>query len=207
VSRNGCGSATLAAMAAKTPTTPRSFVALLRGINVGGNNIIPMADLREAMADMGAEDVATYIQSGNVLFEGGRDSAKAWTTRIEAALSRRFDYTATVVVLGHEQLRAVVDDAPKGFGRDAGYRFDVLFLKPPLTARAALKEIPTKDGVDVATAGPGVVYHSRLEAKATQSQLARIVGTPLYKQLTIRNWRTTTKLLAMLDARVEDAAD
>src|SRR5688572_3462970 len=192
-------------MARTTPTMPRSFVALLRGINVGGNNIIPMADLREAMTAMGAEDVATYIQSGNVLFDGGKDSARVWTERIEAALSARFDYAATVVVLSHEQLRAVVEDAPKDFGRDASrYRFDVLFLKPPLTAAAAVKEIPTKEGVDVAVAGEGVVYHSRLEAKATQSQLTRIVGTPLYKQLTIRNWRTTTKLLAMLDARVED---
>jgi uncharacterized protein (DUF1697 family) len=190
-------------MPAKTATTRRSFVALLRGINVGGNNIIPMADLREAMTAMGAEDVATYIQSGNVLFEGGKDSAKVWTTRIEAALSARFDYAATVVVLSHEQLRAVVEDAPKGFGRDAGYRFDVLFLKPPLTAQAALKEIPTREGVDVATGGPGVVYHSRLEARATQSQLTRIVGTPLYKQVTIRNWRTTTTLLGMLDAGLE----
>jgi len=194
-------------MATTTRSTPRSFVALLRGINVGGNNIIPMADLREAMTAMGAEDVATYIQSGNVLFEGGKDPAKAWTKRIEAALSARFDYAASVVVLSHEQLRAVVEDAPKDFGRDAGYRFDVLFLKPPLSAAVAIKDIPTKEGVDVAVAGAGVVYHSRLEAKATQSQLARIVGTPLYKQLTIRNWRTTTKLLAMLDARLESAAD
>ena len=138
-------------MARTTPTTPRSFVALLRGINVGGNNIIPMADLREAMTDMGAEDVATYIQSGNVLFDGGKDSARVWTKRIEAALSARFDYAATVVVLTHGQLRAVVEDAPKDFGRDPSrYRFDVLFLKPPLTSAAAIREIPTKEGVDVA---------------------------------------------------------
>lgn len=178
------------------------FLALLRGINVGGNNIIPMAALRACFADLGAADVATYIQSGNVLFDGGRRSGAAWSSRIEAGLSERFGYEASVVVRDHDELRAVVKGAPAGFGEEPDlYRYDVLFLKEPLTGTEALAQIPTRDGVDVATAGPGVVYHARLTARATQSQLGRIVGTPVYRQMTIRNWRTTTKVLAMLDER------
>ena len=74
------------------------LVALLRGINVGGNNIIPMADLRACMTDLGAEQVATYIQSGNVLFDGSGRTAAAWTSTIEQALSARFGYSASVVI-------------------------------------------------------------------------------------------------------------
>lgn len=182
------------------------FVALLRGINVGGNNIIPMADLRSCVGELGAEDVATYIQSGNVLFHGADRDAAAWTTSLEAALSTRFGYEASVVVRSHADLRAVVAGAPDGFGRDPDrFREDVLFLKEPLTTNEAMGVVRTRDGVDTVAAGPGVLYFSRLTARATQSHLGKIVGTPVYKRLTIRNWRTTTRLLAMLDAS-EDAS-
>ncbi|CAN5605511.1 DUF1697 domain-containing protein [soil metagenome] len=183
------------------------LVALLRGINVGGNNRVPMADLRECMTEIGAADVATYIQSGNVLFDGGRRSAAAWATRIEAALSKRFDYVASVVMRDHAELRAVVKDAPSAFGAEPDrYREDVVFLKAPMTAATALEQMRARDGVDVAVAGDGVVYVSRLAERASQSYFSTFVGTPAYKQSTIRNWRTTTTLLAMLDQREVDAS-
>ena len=101
--------------------------------------------------------------------------------------------------MSEKQLTEVVRRAPKGFGSEpAKYRYDVLFLKPPLTAAAAMKSIKTRDGVDQAFPGSGVLYFSRLIAKATQSQLSRIVGTPIYKSLTIRNWNTTTTLFRLL---------
>lgn len=178
------------------------YLALLRGINVGGNNPVPMAALRECFTELGAHDVATYIQSGNVLFDGGKRDAAWWTPRIEAALTERFGYDATVVVRGHAEVQGVVHDAPVGFGSEPDrFRYDVLFLKEPLLAIDALQQVPVREGVDTAHAGDGVLYHSRLVARATQSQLGKIVGTPLYRQMTIRNWRTTTKVLAMLDER------
>jgi uncharacterized protein (DUF1697 family) len=186
--------------------TCTQLVVLLRGINVGGNNPVPMAELRECLTELGARDVATYIQSGNVLIDGGDRSPRAWATRIEAALTKRFGYDASVVVRSHAELRAVVDGAPKGFGADPDrYRSDVVFLKAPMTAATAMEQMRVREGVDTATAGDGVVYQSRLVERASQSYFSKFVGTPAYKQSTIRNWRTTTKLLAMLDAR-EDAA-
>ena len=179
-----------------------SYVALLRGINVGGRNPVAMPDLKASFETMGFADVATYIQSGNVLFRAPRGSAAAMSTRIERALTRAFGYDATVVVRTHAQLRTVVERAPVGFGEDPGNRrYDVMFLKEPLTAKAAMASVETKPGVDEAHPGTGVVYFSRLEARATQSRLNRIVSSPIYPRITIRNWNTTTKLLALLDAR------
>jgi len=98
-------------------------------------------------------------------------------------------------------MREVVARAPKGFGTEpAKYRYDVLFLKEPLTAAEAMKSVTTKEGVDRAFAGKGVVYFSRLIAKATQSRLPKLVMLPVYKSLTIRNWNTTTKLVALMGA-------
>jgi len=179
------------------------YVALLRGINVGGNNLIKMAALKATFEGLGFEDVATYIQSGNVVFSarGGRRGAAAkLTAHIEPALAAQFSYRASAVVVSHEEMRAIVTRAPAGFGAaPAKYRYDVIYVKAPLTAAAALPEVPVKPGVDQASAGPGVLYFSRLISKATQSRLGKIVGLPLYQSITIRNWNTTTALLRLLD--------
>ena len=178
------------------------YVALLRGINVGGNNRVPMADLRACFGDLGASDVATYIQSGNVLFDGGRTGAATWIERIETALAERFGYDARVTLRSHAELRAIVADAPAGFGTDPDrYRSDVVFLLGPSSASEVVAQMRARDGVDSMTAGDGVVYFERLTARASQSYLSKVVGTPIYREMTIRNWRTTTTLLRMLDER------
>jgi uncharacterized protein (DUF1697 family) len=177
------------------------YVALLRGINVGGNNIIRMADLRACLEADGLDDVRTYIQSGNVLFAGS-GSAATLTARLERTLSKEFGYEATVAVRSARQLRAIVDGAPKGFGADRErYRSDVIFLMPPLTPARAIADVPTREGVDRAWTGPGVLYFDRLTAKASQSRLSKIVSLPIYRSLTIRNWATTCKLLEMVETR------
>lgn len=177
-----------------------TYVALLRGINVGGRNLIKMPALKECFDANGFVDVATYIQSGNVLFRSSEPRAVDLTHRIEAMLGEAFGYTATVVVRSHRQMRVIVDRAPDRFGDEPSkYRYDVIFLKEPLTARTALKSVPTKPGVDEAHAGTGVLYFSRLTSKATQSRLNKIITSPIYPNVTIRNWNTTTKLLAMMN--------
>ena len=176
------------------------YVALLRGINVGGNNLIRMPALKACFEAERLRDVATYIQSGNVLFRADRSSQRALTARIETALSRTFAYESRVVVRSFEQMRTVVHRAPKGFGeRPGAYRYDVIFLKHPLTVEEALQSVTAKPGVDRVYAGEDELYFSRLISRAAQSQLSRIVGKPAYQNLTIRNWNTTRKLLQLME--------
>jgi len=176
------------------------YVALLRGINVGGRNRVPMADLRAVFDAAGFADVATYIQSGNVVFSAAGSSGLEG--RIEAALAVRFGASIPVVVRSLRQLRTVVRAAPLGFGeRPDEYHSDVIFLKAPLTPANAMAAVQLRDGVDAAWPGTGVLYFERLSARRTQSRLSSIMGTPAYQQMTIRNWRTTTTLLAMLEDR------
>jgi uncharacterized protein (DUF1697 family) len=187
--------------AATFPLVP-TYAALLRGINVGGKNLIKMPALKAAFEEAGFDDVATYIQSGNVLFTAPRIRAAELTRRIETMLAEAFDYVPTVVVRSRKQMRAIVDGAPRGFGgQPARYRYDVFFLKEPLSAKTALQSVPTRPGVDTANAGPGALYFSRLIAKASQSRLSKIVSSPIYPSVTIRNWNTTTKLLSLMDER------
>ena len=176
------------------------YVALLRGINVGGNNLIKMTALKACFEKAKLQDVATYIQSGNVVFCAKESAADVLCSRIERALSAAFGYQASVVLRSEKQMRAVVARAPKGFGTQPDkYRYDVIFLKEPLTAPVAIKSVPTAPGVDEAHAGTGVLYFSRLIEKASKSRLGKIVSRPIYKNLTIRNWNTTSKLSQMLN--------
>jgi uncharacterized protein (DUF1697 family) len=178
------------------------YVALLRGINVGGSNLIRMAALKGCFEAQGYHDVTTYIQSGNVVFPAGRATPDALTRDIEQALSKTFAYEARVVVRSLPEMRAIVTRAPKGFGtKPSAYRYDVIFLKQPLTAADAIESLSTRPGVDRAAAGDGVLYFSRLISRATQSHLTRIVGTPAYRNMTIRNWNTTVKLLELMERR------
>jgi uncharacterized protein (DUF1697 family) len=180
------------------------YLALLRGINVGGKNVIKMTDLKACFEEMGLADVATYIQSGNVLFVASKKGEASLSATIEKALSRRFGYESRVVVVSHEQLERAVKRAPKGFGRKPDrYRYDVIFLREPMSASEAMKSVSTREGVDQAWKGDGVLYFSRLIERATQSHLSRIVGLPVYQEMTIRNWNTTTKLLALMEARAK----
>jgi uncharacterized protein (DUF1697 family) len=176
-----------------------TFVALLRGINVGGRNRIRMVDLVACFEAAGYRDVRTLIQSGNVVFRADRADLAGLTGAIEQMLADAFDYSATIVLRDHEAMRAVVDVAPPGFGGDPhDYRYDLFFLMPPLTPDEVLDALTIKEGVDAAWAGPGVVYHSRLIVRASESRLSRLVAHPVYPRITIRNWNTTTKILSMM---------
>ena len=177
------------------------YVALLRGINVGGNNLIKMMALKACFEAQGFRDVATYLQSGNVVFTASGQGAASLTARVEAALCATFKYPASVVLRSRKQIQDIVARAPRGFGtQPARYRYDVIFLKAPLSASAAIKGFPIKPGVDEVHAGTGVLYVSRLISRASQSRISKLVAMPIYPSVTIRNWNTTSAVLRLLDA-------
>lgn len=181
------------------------YAALFRGINVGGRNKLPMADLRDVLSELGLKSVGTYIASGNAIFESD-DEAADIAERIEAILPAKFALDSSlirVLVLTAAEVRAVIDQAPRGFGKDREkYRFDVVYLLD-VTAEDALEKTPTNPEVDTAWAGPGALYYRRLTALATKSRLSRVVGSPIYANMTIRNWNTATKLVELVDAAEE----
>lgn len=176
------------------------YLALLRGINVGGKNIIKMADLKACFESIGFSNVTTYIQSGNVVFASPEKDNASLTDKIEKTLSTRFNYTSRLVLVTHPEMKKIVAGAPKGFGDDPDtYRYDVIFLKGPLTPAKAMEQVSVKEGVDQAYQGKYVLYFSRLISRASQSRLTRIISLPVYQNMTIRNWNTTTKLLALME--------
>jgi uncharacterized protein (DUF1697 family) len=178
-----------------SPTTQR-HVALLRGINVGGNNKIVMKELAAAFRDAGYDEVSTYINSGNVLFSA---PSRPEPATLEALISDAFALDIAVLVRSQDEVAEVVASAPAEFA-DPDLRADVWFLRDGTTPEDALAGFPEPHPeADRIWAGPGVIYTTRVAALASKSRLGRLAGTKLYREMSIRNWNTTRKLLALLD--------
>ena len=181
----------------------KTYVVLIRGINVGGKNKVLMADLKECLNQLGFANVSTYIASGNVILESDRTAAEI-TVQIEAALPECFalnDERIRVLTLSHEQLERIIMDKPEGFGEAPDtYHSDTIFLIG-IDSTRAMSVFTPREGVDKVWPGEGVIYSQRVSAQRTKSRLSKIVGTPEYQLMTIRNWRTTTKLLEMIEER------
>ena len=183
---------------------PKTFVLLLRGINVGGKNKIGMAALKKELEEDGFEGVATHSLAGNVIVRSPL-SVKAVATKVETLLRAKFKTDREqimVVALDRAAFRKVVAEAPKEFGADNDtHRYYVLFLKD-MTAKAAMKDIEVRDGIDTAWPGPGAVYFrlpSLKNPNRSKSWLNRITQKPLYQRVTMRNWATTKKMAAILE--------
>jgi len=178
------------------------YLVLLRGINVGGRNKLPMAALRELLESHGHTMVSTYIASGNVILSSDR-SAAAIKHELEDALPRAFKLDSeliAVLVLTRAQLRAMVRDRPTGFGDQPDtYNSDAIFLMG-IDAPTAMKVFDPRPGVDAVWPGNGVIYSQRLSAQRTKSRLNKIMGAPAYKAMTIRSWSTTLALLERMEA-------
>lgn len=178
-----------------------TYLVLLRGINVGGRNTMPMAPLRELLGELGFANVSTYIASGNVILGSERAPGEI-KRQIESALPTRFQLDSDLIavhVLAHAELRSVVDHKPKGFGEQPGtYHSDAFFLigMDAATAMAAFDPHPEIDRV---WPGDGVVYAQRLSAQRTRSRLSKVIGSPLYRSMTVRSWSTTLALLERME--------
>jgi len=177
-----------------------TYAILVRGINVGGKNKVAMADLRSYLEKLNFENVSTYIASGNIILDSDKSPAIVKQS-IEKLLPEKFHLDSElikVLVLTHDQLKAVVDNKPKGFGDEPDkYHSDAIFLID-IDAETAMAIFDPRDGVDKVWPGIGVIYSQRLSAERTRSRLSKIIGTPLYQSMTIRNWNTTTKLLEII---------
>ena len=174
------------------------YVALLRGINVGGRNRLPMADLRDIFTAAGCAEVRTYIQSGNAVFEATHDLAEALPEIVTVAIRGKFGYETAVVVRSGEEMRRVATSNPFDTSGDPRL-LHVAFLADTPIAEAVSSLDPDRSppdefvvrGRDVYLRYPNGVARSKLTNEYLASRLQTVS--------TMRNWRTVLKLLEMVD--------
>ena len=160
------------------------FLALLRGINVGGKNVIAKDDLRRCFEDLGFKNVRTYIQSGNILFRSDETSVKALTAVVEAGLSDRFSYEAQVVILPHRKYRSAVEAAPDGWGMDDAQKHNALFTLNGTTPKKVMMQLAApKAEIEAVTTGPGVIFWSASKTHLTKTTMMRRLPEPAGTQI------------------------
>lgn len=166
------------------------YVALLRGINVGGNAKVEMAKLRTVFESLGYEAVRTYINSGNVLFESSKDDF----ARIEPALVKAFGFPIRAIVRDAKNIHHLCQEISPQWTNDKEQRTDVVFLWNQYDNKKSLDLIQTNPDVDTLVYLPGaIVWHFDREYYA-KSGMHKFIGTEVYKHMTARNINTLRKL-------------
>ena len=171
-------------------------VALLRGINVGGKNILPMQDLREILGELGCESVATYIQSGNVVFES-RQKGDGLARRIGKAIARHFDFEPSVLVISAAKFAAIANANPYVAKAAELKHVHTLFLAGPADDPDLKRMHERKTSTEEFTLADAALYFHAPDGIG-RSKLASEMEKYLGVSATGRNQRTVEKLLAML---------
>lgn len=170
------------------------YVALLRGINVGGNNKISMAELKVRFVRLGFSDVVTYINSGNIIFTTDKPGLEL-VGIIEQCIKDNFDLDIPVVVRSAQQIADIVKKLPDSWVNNKEVRTDVLFLWQEVDSPDIVNEIQINPGLDELLYVPGaLIWHVRDRSQMTKSKMHTFIGTRVYKLMTARNANTTRKL-------------
>jgi uncharacterized protein (DUF1697 family) len=171
-----------------------THVALLRGINVAGRPTVPMVALKGTFERLGLDPVRTYINSGNVLFTAPAVNTEQLTQSIEAAIAADFGFPVGVLVRTAEEVAKVADSVPENWVHDGTMKCDVFFLWPGIDRPSVLDDVPHNPAIEDLRYVPGAFVRRIDRPNINRSPLTRMVGTDLYRQMTVRNINTVRKL-------------
>lgn len=174
------------------------YTALLRGINVGGKNKVDMKILKQSFEEAGMNNVVTYINSGNIIFTNADQSKNDIAQILEKAILNTFGLDIKVLVLSLEDMRKVMSALPESWTNDDKMRSDVLFLWEDINDESILDQLTFKPEIETVKYAPGAILWAIDKINVTKGSMTKLVGTKLYKQMTIRNVNTTRKIYELM---------
>lgn len=176
------------------------FVALLRGINVGGNNKIDMKQLKQTFEGLGLKDVVTYINTGNIIFTDGVHSAQELSGILEEAILKDFGLPIKVMIRTLDEIKTIMDNLPDHWTNDQSMRSDVLYLWDDVDEESVLEKLVIKPEVDRVLYVKGAILWSYDREHAGKSGMNKLIGTKLYQRVTVRNVNTARKIYELMQA-------
>lgn len=175
------------------------YVALLRGINVGGNNKVDMKQLMTAMSKAGFEEVSTYINSGNIFFSAN-DPKSILSNRLEQLIKNEFGLNIKVLLRNKDNIDELTGSIPPKWANGSEMKCDVMFLWDSYNDKSVLEQITIKPEIDEVIYVHGALIWKVDRDNVTKSGMMRIVGTELYRNMTIRNCNTVRKIKERLNS-------
>ena len=179
------------------------FVALLRGVNVGGNNMISMKSLKESFEKLGFAQVTTYINSGNIIFKTRETDPRKLEKKIEQMLERDFELTSKVVVRSLAEMESVVANLPKNWGGKDDWRYNVVFLRHTIDSEQVLDELEVRKDVEEVSYRQGTLLWSSQMSALKGTEGLKFSTRKMGQELTVRNTNTTRKLCDLMKKAAE----
>ena len=176
-----------------------TYAALLRGINVGGNRKVPMADLRTLMEGLGHDGVRSYLQSGQAVFTADHGDEDSLAAELATAIEKRFGFAVDVIVRDHSYLRAIAEDCPFPAAELEAKQLHVTYFSTPVTADRFAEFDPAAYLPEEFRLGDRALYLYAPDGLG-RSKLAEHLSKPRVNKgviATSRNWNTVVKLVEM----------
>lgn len=181
------------------------FVALLRGVNVGGNNIISMRELKERFEGIGFKQVSTYINSGNVIFTTKETDPRQLEVKIEKMLSKDFQLDSKVVIRSLAEMQQLVKSFPKSWTGDRDWRYNVMFLRHTIDSEKILDDLTTTTDSEELVYRPGTLLWSAHVKDINRTNMNKLSSRKVFREMTVRNLNTTKKLCELMKNVAEGA--
>lgn len=174
------------------------FVALLRGVNVGGNNMISMKALKESFETLGFGQVTTYINSGNIIFTDKEADARKLETKIERMLSKDYQLDSKVVIRSLSEMEKLVKGLPASWGNDSQWRYNVIFLRHTIDSKKILADLATAEDIEEIIYVPGTLLWSAQASEISRTSMLKLSRRKIFQDMTVRNLNTTRKLYDLM---------
>jgi uncharacterized protein (DUF1697 family) len=169
------------------------YIALLRGINVGGNRKVEMIKLKKLFGSLGYENVTTYLNSGNVIFESGTKQ-NTLQKEIPIKLKKEFGFEILTLIKNEKEVKMIADAIPENWKNDSEQKTDVAYLFPDIDSKKTIDELPVKkEFIDIRYAN-GAIFWNVKRKEYNKSHLNKIISHKLYQLMTIRNVNTARYL-------------
>jgi uncharacterized protein (DUF1697 family) len=174
------------------------FVALLRGINVGGKNMIRMSSLKASFETMGFEDVTTYINSGNIIFKAKEGDTRKLERNIEGMLSREYKLECKVVVRSFSEIANLVKNLPKNWDGHKQWKYNVIFLRHSIDSENVFERLEPRSDIEQVVYCQGALLWSARISDWSRTDIHKLASRSIYQDMTVRNLNTTKKLYELM---------
>ncbi|MBP9718223.1 DUF1697 domain-containing protein [Candidatus Gracilibacteria bacterium] len=174
----------------------QKYVALLRGINVGGNKKVPMADLKKCLEKLDFKNIKTLLNSGNVVFEGAKSDEKKLIKKLEAALEEKFNFTVPVILRTAEEIEKLIKTDPfQNIHVDKNTRLYITFLAEKSTSAMGIPYESSKKEFRILEKTNRELFSIlQLSPSTKTTELMSIIEKEFGKNVTTRNWNTVLKI-------------
>ena len=176
------------------------YVALLRGINVGGKNMVSMKALKDSFERLGFEGVQTYINSGNILFQTSETDARKIEDQIDRMLVRDYALKGKTVVRSQPEMARLVKTIAKTWRIDPQSRYNVIFLRHAIDSRKVLTQLTPDADIEEVVYCPGTLLWSARVTDLKRTMMAKLSSKAIFQEMTVRNVNTTRKILELMEA-------